>query len=42
MKCKSKKEIKNAKAATIKNGKPATKSVCAMCGTIMFCIGTSK
>ena len=40
-KCKTKKEIKNAKAITMKNGKPATRGVCPSCGTKMFRIGKS-
>ena len=35
----AKKEIKNAKAITMKNGKPATQGVCPSCGTKMFRIG---
>ena len=40
MKCKSKKEMKNSKAVTMKNGKPATQGVCPSCGTKMFRIGS--
>jgi len=39
VKCKSKKEMKDAKAVTMKNGKPATQGVCPTCGTKMFKIG---
>jgi len=39
VKCKGKKEMKDAKAVTMKNGKPATKGVCPSCGTTMFKIG---
>jgi len=39
MKCKAKKEIKDAKAITMKNGKPATQGVCSTCGTKVFRIG---
>jgi len=39
VKCKSKREMKNAAAVTMKNGKPATKGVCPTCGTAMFKIG---
>jgi len=42
VKCRAKKEMKSAKAVTMKNGKPATKGVCPTCGTAMFCIGKSK
>ena len=31
VKCRSKKEMKNAKAITMKNGKPATQGVCGSC-----------
>ena len=39
VKCKAKKEIKDAKPVTMKNGKPATKGACPTCGTTMFKIG---
>jgi hypothetical protein len=39
MKCRTKREIKNAKSVTMKNGKPATQGVCPVCGTKMFRIG---
>lgn len=40
MKCRTKKEIKNAKAITMmKNNRPATQGVCPTCGTKMFKIG---
>jgi Zn finger protein HypA/HybF involved in hydrogenase expression len=42
VKCRSKKEMKNTKAITMKNGKPANKGVCPTCGTSMFRIGTAK
>ena len=38
VKCRAKKEMKSAKAVTMKNGKPASKGVCPTCGTAMFCI----
>jgi hypothetical protein len=31
--------MKNAKAITMKNGRPATQGVCPVCGTKMFKIG---
>ena len=40
VKCKSKKEMKNAKAITMKNGKPATQGICPSCGTKVFRIGS--
>ena len=39
VKCKSKKEMKDAQATTMKNGKPATTGTCPSCGTKMFKIG---
>jgi hypothetical protein len=41
MKCRKKREMSNAKAVKMKNGKPATKGVCSKCGTKMFRIGKS-
>ncbi len=41
MKCRAKREMKDAKAITMKNGKPATQGVCPTCGTKMFRIGKS-
>ena len=42
VKCRSKKGIKDAKAITMKNGKPATQGVCPSCGTKMFRIGKAQ
>ena len=39
VKCRSKREMKDAKSITMKNGKPATQGVCPACGTKMFRIG---
>jgi len=39
MKCRAKREMKDAKAIKMKNGKPATQGVCPKCGTKMFRIG---
>jgi DNA-directed RNA polymerase subunit RPC12/RpoP len=41
MKCKKKVEIKNPKAITMKNKRPATQGVCTSCGTKVFRIGKS-
>ena len=38
-KCRSKREMKGATAVTLKNGRPATRGVCPVCGTKMFRIG---
>ena len=39
MKCKAKREMKNAAKVTMKNGRPAMSGVCSKCGTKMFKIG---
>ena len=39
VKCKTKREMKNAKEVTMKNGKKAMSGVCGHCGTKMFRIG---
>jgi hypothetical protein len=39
MKCRQKREIKDAKKITMKNGKPATQGSCPVCGTKVFRIG---
>ncbi len=39
VKCRAKREIKNPRAITMKNGRPATQGVCPVCGTKMFRIG---
>ena len=40
-KCRTKREIQNAKAVTLKNGRPATEGVCPQCGTKVFRIMAS-
>lgn len=42
VKCRSKKEIKDAKQVTMKNGRPATEGVCPDCGTKIFKIGKAE
>ncbi len=39
VKCKAKREMKDAKQVTMKNGKKAMAGVCPVCGTKMFKIG---
>lgn len=39
VKCKAKREIKDPKKVTLKNGRPATKGTCPKCSTKMFRIG---
>lgn len=41
VKCRAKREMKDPKSITMKNGKPATQGVCPVCGTKMFRIGKS-
>ena len=36
VKCKAKREIKDAKQVKMANGRPALKGVCPVCGTGMF------
>ena len=42
VKCRAKREMKDAKSITMKNGKPATQGVCPTCGTKMFRRGRVK
>jgi Domain of unknown function (DUF5679) len=39
VKCKAKRNMKDEKKVTMKNGKPATQGICTVCGTKMFKIG---
>ena len=39
VKCKAKREVKDAQQVTMKNGKTALKGTCPVCGTNMFKIG---
>jgi len=39
MKCRAKREIKNAKSIVMKNGRPATQGECPVCGTKVYRIG---
>ena len=41
MKCRSEKEMKDAKSITMKNGQLAIQGTCPSCGTKMFRIGKS-
>ncbi len=41
MKCKAKREMKDARSITMKNGRPATQGTCPKCETKMFRIGKS-
>ena len=42
VKCRSKRDIQNPEAVTMKNGKPATKGTCGICGTNVFRIGKAS
>ena len=42
VKCKAKREMKDAVAVTLKNGKPAMKGKCPVCGTTIMRIGAAK
>jgi hypothetical protein len=39
VKCKAKRPIKGEQQVIMKNGRPATKGTCSVCGTKMFKIG---
>ena len=39
VKCKAKTASRNIEAVTMKNGRPATRSICTECGTSKFRIG---
>ena len=41
VKCREKREMKDAKQITMKNGKPAVQGKCPVCGTTMNKIGAS-
>ncbi len=42
VKCKAKKEMKDAVEVTMKNGRPAVQGICPDCGTKIFKIGAMK
>jgi len=42
VKCKAKREAKNIEQVTMKNGRPASKGICTVCGTTLFRIGGGK
>ncbi len=42
VKCREKREISNPEQVTMKNGRPATKGTCPVCGTALFRIGGGK
>lgn len=40
VKCRQSREMKNTEKVTLKNGRPATRGECSVCGTKMFRIGS--
>jgi len=42
VKCRKKVDIQNPEQVTMKNGKPATRGVCPICGTGVYRIGSAK
>ena len=42
MKCRTKREMKDPQAITMKNRKPATEGTCPECGTKLFRIGKAE
>jgi hypothetical protein len=42
LKCRTKREMKNANKVTLKNGRPATQGSCPVCGTKITVIGKGK
>ena len=42
LKCRTKREMRNAQQVTMKNGKPATSGSCPVCSTKMYRIGKSS
>jgi uncharacterized protein DUF5679 len=41
VKCKEKREMKDAQQVTMKNGRPAMQGTCPVCGTKIFKIGAA-
>jgi RNase P subunit RPR2 len=39
MKCRTQREVANPQSVTMKNGRPATKGTCSVCGTAVYKIG---
>ena len=42
VKCRKKVDIQNPEQVTMKNGKPATRGKCPICGTGVYRIGSAK
>ncbi|MEK6839099.1 MAG: DUF5679 domain-containing protein [Candidatus Thermoplasmatota archaeon] len=41
VKCRAKRDMKDPKRVTLKNGKPAMRGKCPVCGTTLFRIGAA-
>jgi hypothetical protein len=41
LKCRAKRDMRDARQTTLKNGRPATQGTCPVCGTRMYKIGKS-
>jgi len=41
-KCRTKREIKDPQQVTLRNGKPATKGMCPVCGTLFIGLGRDR
>ncbi len=41
LKCRTMREMRNPQPVTLKNGRPAVKGTCPVCGTVMYRIGKS-
>ena len=39
LKCREQREIRDAESVTLKNGRPATRGKCSVCGKTVFRIG---
>jgi len=42
VKCREKREMKDAKQVTMKNGRPALEGICPECGTKLFRLQSTK
>lgn len=42
LKCRTQRDMQNEQRVTMKNGKPATRGKCPVCGTTMYKIGAAK
>ena len=42
LKCRDHREIKDAEQVTLKNGRPATRGKCSVCGATVFRIGKAS